>query len=181
MRQLLLGISKVIDSINDWVGQYVSWLNLGLVLLVCGDVIVRRVLGNSSAGINELEWHIFALVFLLGMGYTFKHDRHVRVDLFYHNFKPKDKARVDFIGTLIFLLPWSAILLFYAWGYTAESFRMGETSPDPGGLPARYLIKGAISIGMLLLFLQGISQVIKNAFTIWDNSSTEVDQHQNAQ
>ena len=99
------------------------------------------------------------------MGYTFKHDRHVRVDLFYHNFSKKDKARVDFIATLIFLLPWAAILLYFGWSYTLESYKMGETSPDPGGLPARFIIKGAIAIGMLLLFLQGLSQLIKNAIS----------------
>ena len=159
-------LALAIDTLNEKVGAAVSWLNLALVLLVVFDVITRYLFSDTAAWINELEWHLFALVFLIGAGYTLKHDKHVRVDLFYANFSRKDKAIVNFIGSLLFLLPWSAILIYFAYFYTMESFLDQETSPDPGGLPARYLIKSAMVIGLALLFLQGVSILIKSVLQI---------------
>jgi len=112
----------------------------------------------------ELEWHLFALVFLIGAGYAFKHDRHVRVDLFYAKFTPKDRALVNLIGGLIFLVPWCILIIYVSYDYAHVSFLIRETSPDPGGLPARYIIKFAITVGVSLLLLQGISSIIQSLF-----------------
>ena len=110
----------------------------------------------------ELEWHLFGLIFLLVAGYAFRHDRHVRVDLFYAKFSAKDKALVNLIGGLIFLIPWTAILIYVSFEYATIAYKIGEGSPDPGGLPARYIIKFAITAGMVLLFLQGLASIIDN-------------------
>lgn len=150
-------LASTIDNINEQVGRAVSWLNLALMLLVCIDVITRYLFNETAAWVNELEWHLFALVFLLGAGYTLKHDKHVRVDLFFSNFSAKDQALVNLVGSLLFLIPWSAILCYFAIGYGLDSWQTGEKSPDPGGLPMRYIVKFAIVLGMLLLMLQGIS------------------------
>jgi len=127
---------------------------------------MRYLFNNSEAWRTELEWHLFALIFLLGAGYALKHDKHVRVDLFYANFSEKQKAVVNFIGTLLFLLPWCAIIVYASYNYAHNSWIMNEGSPD-NGLPARYLIKFAITLGFGLLFLQAIAVLIDSLSTIF--------------
>jgi TRAP-type mannitol/chloroaromatic compound transport system permease small subunit len=159
-------VSNGIDVINERVGQAVSWLTTILVILVCFDVIVRYIFSDTSAWIMELEWHLFALVFLLGAGYTYKHDKHVRVDLFYTNLSKRDQAWVDLVGNVVFLLPWCLLIIYAASKYAYSSFLIRETSPDPGGLPALYLIKFAVVAGIALLLLQAISKIIQSIYVI---------------
>ncbi|MCB0633732.1 MAG: TRAP transporter small permease subunit [Lewinella sp.] len=168
-------IAGVIDRINEKVGRMVSWLTTALVVLVMADVIFRYLFNTSKAWTIELEWHLFALIFLFGAGYAMKHDRHVRVDLFYTRFSARDKALVNFIGGLIFLIPWCTLVIYSAWRYAMESFRIREMSPDPGGLPAIYFIKFAIVIGIFLLLLQGIAEVLRAYLTLRKTSSETKD------
>lgn len=161
MLKQLEKLADRIDWFNERVGRGVAWLNTLLVLLVCFEVALS-VFDQSANWLTELEWHIFSLIFLLGAGYAFKHDRHVRVDLFYAKFAPKDKALTDLLGNILFLIPWCVIVGYFSFFYAWESFRINEGSPDPGGLPARYLIKFSIVIGMLLLLLQAIASTIQS-------------------
>lgn len=170
---VLQRIADTIDEINERIGKGVAWLNTILVLLVCIDVFIRYMLSDSSAWIMELEWHLFALIFLLGAGYAFKHDRHVRVDLFYTKMSERDQALVNFVGALIFLIPWCLIMIYVSIQYAWQSFIIGETSPDPGGLPARYLIKFAIVGGLFLLLLQAISSLIRSALLLRDKPNEQ--------
>lgn len=172
---MLERIADAIDTINERVGQGVAWLNTVLVVLVCVDVFIRYLLSDSSAWIMELEWHLFALIFLLGAGYAFKHDRHVRVDLFYTKMSERDRAMVDFIGALVFLIPWCIIMIYVSTQYAWQSFLIRETSPDPGGLPARYVIKFAIAVGLFLLLLQAISSLIRSARTLQQTRNEQND------
>lgn len=168
------GLKKIADSIdqlNEKIGRAVSWLTTALVVLVVVDVIFRYLFNTSKAWTIELEWHLFALIFLFGAGYAFKHDRHVRVDLFYTRFSKRDKATVDLIGGLIFLIPWCILVIYSAWGYAMQSYKIGEGSPDPGGLPALYLIKFSMAIGIFLLLLQGVANIIQSYLTILEESS----------
>jgi len=162
MNRTLTTIAKAINQLNEWAGQAVSWLTTVLVVLVCFDVVTRYLFNETQAWIMELEWHLFALVFLIGAGYAFKHDRHVRVDLFYSNFSARDKAWVNLFGAILFLLPWSALLAYAAFDYAMISYLIGESSPDPGGLPGRYVIKFAVTVGLVLLFLQGLASLIES-------------------
>jgi TRAP-type mannitol/chloroaromatic compound transport system permease small subunit len=148
------------SQVNEWTGKTVSWLALALVILTCGDVLFRYLFSKTQAWVMELEWHLFALTFLFGAGYALKHDRHVRVDLFYSRFSEKNKALVDFVGTLILLVPWCIMLIWFSWDYAQTSWMIREGSPDPGGLPARYLIKFAIPLGIGLLLLQAFSKLL---------------------
>lgn len=161
MDKVLHHIISWAEKINEQVGRAVSWLTTLLVILVCFDVIRRWLINDTEAWIMELEWHLFALIFLLGAGYAMKHDRHVRVDLFYSNFSERDKAWVNLLGTIFFLIPWCVLIIIMSWQYAGEAWAVGEGSPDPGGLPARYLIKYTISIGMSLLLLQGFAELSK--------------------
>ena len=146
-------------------GKSVSWLSFLLVIIICIDVISRYVFNYSAAWAAELEWHIFGLLFLFGSGYALSEEKHVRVDLFYQKFTPSEKAQVNVIGTILFLIPWSFTLGWYSFKYALTSFLIKESSPDPGGIGAIYLIKMAIPIGFLLLFFQGLI-LIYNQFSI---------------
>ena len=159
---MLKKIANAIHWLNEYTGRAAAWLTTALMLLVCFDVVVRYLFNETQAWIMELEWHLFGLIFLLGAGYAFRHDRHVRVDLFYAKFSPKDKALVNLIGGILFLIPWTAILIYVSFEYAGIAYKIGEGSPDPGGLPARYIIKYAITLGMVLLFLQGLASIIDN-------------------
>lgn len=166
---MLQKISQYIDRLNELVGTTVSWLSLVLVLVIIVDVALRYVLSVTSSLSFELEWHLFAVLFLLSAAWTLREDKHVRVDVFYQNFTVKKKAWVNLTGSVLLLIPLCVVGLIEGTHFTMNSFAMGETSPDPGGLPARYLIKAAMPVGFLLLGLQGISEVLKNFSTIISN------------
>ncbi|MEP0984567.1 TRAP transporter small permease subunit [Ekhidna sp.] len=151
-----------IDNLNKTIGAIVSWLSLILVLVIVVDVILRYTLSITSAASFELEWHLFATIFLLGAAYTLQEDKHVRVDVFYHRFSDKSKAWVNLIGTLLLLLPFCGIAFWESLSFVSTSFNLAETSPQPGGLPARWLIKSTIPIGFFLLGLQGISLILQS-------------------
>jgi TRAP-type mannitol/chloroaromatic compound transport system permease small subunit len=155
--KFVYGYIRFINFVNEWIGQKIAWLNTILVMVICFDVIRRYIFNQSSIAMIETEWHIFSLIFLLGAGYTFKHDRHVRVDLFYSRFSARGKAWINLLGCLFFLVPFCIILIIASFPYISLSFRLNEISPDPGGLPGRYLIKGAIPLGFFFLLLQAIS------------------------
>jgi len=152
----------LIDKLNDWIGKTVSWLNLILVLVIVVDVAMRYIFSITSAASFELEWHLFAVIFLLGAAYTLQQDKHVRVDVFYHRFSKKTQAWVNLIGTVALLLPFCAVACWESVSFVQTSYAFRETSPDPGGLPARYMIKAAIPAGFFLLGLQGISEFLKS-------------------
>lgn len=157
---------KFIDHLNEKVGQSVSWLTTLMVLVVCYDVFTRYVLKSSSVAVQELEWHLFAIIFLIGAAYTLKVDRHVRVDVVYTRLSPKGKAWVNFLGSLIFLIPFSILVIWASLNFVKSSYMMGETSPNPGGLPARYVLKGCIPASFFLLLLQAIAFAFKSLLTI---------------
>ncbi len=162
MRQFIASL----EAISEYSGRAVAWLNVALVLLIVYDVLMRYVFNTTYTFIYELEWYLFAYVFLLGAAYAFKHDRHVRVDLFYANFKPRGKALVEVLGTAVFLIPFCLLLILTSWKFTANSLVQGEGSPDPGGIPYRFLIKGAIPLGALLLLLQGIAHLLRHGLIL---------------
>ncbi len=152
---------QAIDHLTERVGQATTWLSSLLVLVVCYDVFTRYLLNKSTVAVQELEWHIFAILFLLAMPYGFKYDRHVRVDVLYTRFSPRTRQMINFWGTILFLIPFSMVVIWASAQFVWSSFLIRETSPDPGGLPARYLIKLIIPISFFLLFLQGVGYAIK--------------------
>ncbi|MDC9726061.1 MAG: TRAP transporter small permease subunit [Gammaproteobacteria bacterium] len=154
----------IIESITEWVGRTASWLVLAMVLLICYDVAMRYLFQQGSVALQELEWHLFALIFLLGSAYTLKHDEHVRVDILYQSrfLTDKHRALINIFGTLLFLLPFCILMLITAWPFVENAFYYNEGSPDPGGLPYRYLLKATLLIAFGLLILQGIAGLLKN-------------------
>jgi len=163
---LLTLISERIDALNEYTGRLISWLAGIMVVVFCFDVAMRYIFNVSFASVFELEWHFFAAIFLIGAGYTLKHDKHVRVDVFYGEMSPKKQAYVNLLGVLLFLLPICIVIIKTSLLFVYNSWIIRENSPDPGGLPARYIIKAFIPIGFSLLLLQGISLALKSLATI---------------
>jgi TRAP-type mannitol/chloroaromatic compound transport system permease small subunit len=153
---------QIIDKMNEKIGAAVSWLIIVLVLVTCYDVIVRYVFRESSVAFQELEWHLFAVIFLIGAAYTLKTDDHVRVDIFYSRFSKERKALIDFVGSILFLIPFTLMVIYSSKDFVSNSFLIGETSPDAGGLPARYIVKAFIPFSFFLLLLQGIALSFKS-------------------
>lgn len=161
----LLKVAGGIDWLNEKIGQLVYWLGLVMVLVGVYNASARylgRYIGQnlSSNAYLELQWYLFGGVFMLGAAYALRHDVHVRVDIFYARLSPRAKAWVDLFGTLLFLLPFCALVLYMSWDWVAFSWKIHEMSSNPQGLP-RYPIKTVIPVAFVLLFLQGISQLIK--------------------
>ena len=158
--------TNFINRLNDTVGKSVAWLTSILVLVIFIDVIFRYSFEETAAWVIDLEWHLFAAIFLLGGGYAYRHDKHVRVDLFYSKFSERDKALVNLLGALLLLIPWCIAVIWFSSEYAQLSFQIREGSPDPGGLPARYIIKSVVVIGFLLLLLQALSVIFTSLSTL---------------
>ncbi|HIE06631.1 MAG TPA: TRAP transporter small permease subunit [Desulfarculaceae bacterium] len=159
-------ISQLIDTFNEKTGLFAAWLSTVMVLTVVYDVVMRYGFKKGNIAVQEMEWHLFAVVFLIGAAYSLKKDAHVRVDILYTKFSTKKKAWVDLLGTFIFLIPFSIMIIYSCRGFIESSWAVREISPDPGGLPCRYILKAMIPAGFILLILQGISQAIKNLLII---------------
>ncbi len=155
-----------IDKSVERIGKWASWLNILLILLIIADVLLRYLFNNTKNWVLELEWHLFAVIFLIGASFAMENDEHVRVDLFYQNYSSKAKAWTNLLGHIVFLLPWTLVVIYTSYKFAANSYSFNEGSPNPGGLPFRYMIKSVIVIGFILVLVQAISQISKNLKTI---------------
>lgn len=156
----------ILESINEKAGILFSWSTLLMVILICLEVILRYVFNRSLIWMVELEIYLFAFSFLLSAGYAFKHDKHVRVDLFYSNFSQKKKAYVNLLGAVLFLIPWCIISIIGCLKYANISWRIGEVSQQAGGLPMVYLLKYSIALGFILLLIQAVASILRSILAI---------------
>ncbi|MFQ5328723.1 MAG: TRAP transporter small permease subunit [Thermodesulfobacteriota bacterium] len=164
--KLLRRYVRLVNTLNERIGFLVSWLTTAMVAVVCYDVFTRYLLKQSSVAVQELEWHLFAVIFLLGAAYTLKHDRHVRVDIIYTRLTERQQAWINLIGTLLFLIPFALLVIWSSKNFVINSFTFGESSPNPGGLPARYLLKACIPLGFILVLLQALSLAFSSLMVI---------------
>ncbi len=158
----LVGFLRVAEAINEWVGRVVMWLSLGIVLVCFIAVYLRYALGTGVPWLQELYVWQHAFVFLLGAGFTLLHGGHVRVDLFYGSMSTRNQARVDLLGTVIFLLPFMLLLYFEAIPFVELSWRNGESSIQPGGMPAIYILKVSLQAFCVLVSLQGLATIARS-------------------
>jgi len=161
--RILIPVAALIEKVNEGIGRLSAWLVVVMVLLVCYDVTMRYLFQAGSIALQELEWHLFALIFLLGGAYTLKHDEHVRVDILYQARWMNDKRRalVDIFGCLFMLIPFCVLMIKSAIPFVMQSYGWAETSPDPGGLSYRWLLKAMIPFGFTLLMLQGVAMIVR--------------------
>jgi TRAP-type mannitol/chloroaromatic compound transport system permease small subunit len=151
------------ESINEWIGKgMVTSAVVLFILVIFSNVILRYVFNTSFVFMSELEWHVFAFIFLMGAGYTLLHEGHVRVDIFYSLMDRKKKALINFFGVLLFLIPSCYVVLTTTIPWAIVSYEIGEVSIDPGGIPARFIIKAALPLGYFLMLVQGVILGIKS-------------------
>ena len=153
---MLLKLEKQFDRFSDVMGWIAGVLNLVMLLNVFYDSIARYFFNSGSIAMQEMEWHLFAMVFLFGIAYALKEDGHVRVDILYDRFTPRWKALINIAGTLLLLLPLSLLVIEGSVWYVNEAFTSGEISGDPGGLTQRWLIKMAIPASFVFLIISAI-------------------------
>ena len=166
---------RMIDRFTDAIGKAATGLTLLLVLLVMADVALRYLFSISFVSVRELEWHLYAAIFLLGAAYTLRHDAHVRVDVLYQHFSKRQQAFINVLGCLLFLFPGCFLIIKTSMMFVKFSYGMNEMSPDPGGLPFRWILKGLIPASFCLLSLQGVSFFMKNLLVLLNKPC--VDEH----
>ena len=158
--QALLKISRGIDALNARIGQALIWLVLVMALVSSGNAIFRYLFNQSSNAWLELQWYLFAAVFLIGAGYTLLHNEHIRIDVVSSHLSARARAWIDIFGTLVFLLPVSFLVVWLSWPVFMNAWTSQEISGNAGGLirwPARLMVP----LGFLLLSVQGVSELIK--------------------
>ena len=156
---ILARVSRALDRSIEITGRISSWLCLLLTLLVAGDVIARYIWHVGSVAEQELEWHLLAVIAMLGASYTLQQGEHVRVDIFYQYYSDHFKRWLDIWVPLIIIVPTALFIAFVSLRFVEMSYAVQEGSPDPGGLPARYLLKAFLPIGFGLVALQGVAMV----------------------
>ncbi|SHG35067.1 TRAP-type mannitol/chloroaromatic compound transport system, small permease component [Massilia sp. CF038] len=157
---MFMSLSRLIDSVNEKIAGAVSWALLAAVLICAGNALVRYLFNYSSNGWLEIQWYLYAAVFMLASAHTLKRDEHVRVDVVVGRFSRRTQVWIDLFGFVLFLLPVCLLILWYGIPFALLSIRSAEMSSNAGGLivwPAKLLVP----LGFLLLVLQGISEIIK--------------------
>ncbi|MFO1322287.1 MAG: TRAP transporter small permease subunit [Burkholderiales bacterium] len=157
-----LRLSGLIDALNTRVGRAVSWLILVMTVVSALNAVSRKFLNASSNAFLEVQWYLFAAVFLLAAGDTLLRNGHVRIDIVFSRLSPRSRLVIELAATLLFLLPFTFFILRYGWPYFVDSVANREISLNAGGL-AVWPVKLLIPAGFALLLLQGVSQIIKVA------------------
>jgi len=155
-------LSRIIDSSNEKIGVITSYLIIPLILITFFVAFMRYILDFGSIALQEIIIYLHALIFMLGAAYTLKNNMHVRIDIFYSKFSINKKNKVNFYGTLFFLIPTCILIFFTSYNYVLSSILLLESSKEAGGLAIVYILKSYIILLSFSLLLQGFSELIKN-------------------
>lgn len=152
-------LSRRLEPVIDLIGRAISWVWLALLLVIVLNVLLRYAFGEGRIEFEELQWHLYAVGFLVGLSYALQADAHVRVDVLHERLRPRTQAWIELYGILILLLPFIALILIYSVPFVASSFAVSERSQAPGGLPLRWLMKAALPLGFALLLLATVARL----------------------
>ena len=153
------GLSRVVDGWIIHIGKAVSWIWLILLGVIMLNVVMRYLFSEGSIELEELQWHLYSVGFLIGMSYAYQADAHVRVDVLHERLRPRLKAWIELYGTLLLLIPFILLIVIYGIPFVTSSFAVNEVSSSPGGLPNRWLIKAALPFGFGLLALAVLARL----------------------
>ena len=159
---MLLKLERGFDKFANFIGTITAFAMVLMILNVFYDVIMRYFFRSGSIAMQEMEWHLFSVIILLGISYTLKEDGHVRVDIIYDRLTDKKKAMINMIGVIVFILPIALLVGISSIDNAYESFLSMEQSGDPGGLPYRWIVKALIPLSFLLLLITSAGYFIKN-------------------
>ena len=172
--RLLLSFSSAIDLINEKIGVMCNWLVLLACIVSGGNAMIRYAYDQSSNAWLEVQWYMFAAMVFFGAPYVLKVNEHVRVDVIYSALPKRGRIWIDIIGSILFLLPFCAVLLYFTWPWFVDSWSIGEGSSSAGGL-VRWPVKLMLPLGFALLALQGLSELIKRIAVLTDSYRLEYD------
>jgi TRAP-type mannitol/chloroaromatic compound transport system permease small subunit len=158
--KILLRLSDAVDRLSGRIGRWVSWLIVAAAVVSAGNAVIRKVFDVSSNARLELQWWLFAMVFLLAAPWTLAQNEHIRIDIVNNRFSQRARNAVEIVGHLFFLLPTAVVILVTSWAFFLTSYAENEQSPNAGGLP-QWPIKALIPIAFALLLVQGLSELVK--------------------
>lgn len=170
---ILLRLSRLIDTFNEWIGKLIMWLILAAVLISAGNAIVRKAFDMSSNAFLEIQWYLFAAVFMLGAGYVFLRNAHVRIDFVSSKLSKRTNTIIDILGIVVFTIPLSIILVRLSWPLFQQAYVSGEMSANAGGL-IRWPVLLLVPVGFAILILQAVSELVKRVAFLTGHRSEPV-------
>jgi TRAP-type mannitol/chloroaromatic compound transport system permease small subunit len=170
----LLGLSRVVDRMNDAIGKATTWLILIVVVISAGNAIVRYTIDWSSNGLLEIQWYLFSAIFLLCAAYVLNKNEHIRIDVIAGRLSPRAQNWIDVFGIVVFLLPMVIMTMTLSWPVFMNAWNSGETSANPGGL-IRWPVRLLMPVGFFLLLLQGLSELVKRLAFLTGNGPNPLD------
>ncbi|MGB3209308.1 MAG: TRAP transporter small permease subunit [Desulforhopalus sp.] len=175
---MLIRMEEFFQRTNRKAGKILSVVLILMALNVFFDVIMRYFFHNSSVGMQEMEWHLFAIVILFGVSVSLLDEAHVRVDFLYDRYSARKKAIINIIGTIFFLLPLALLILFGSFDFVNDAYQIREISEDPGGLHYRWVIKGMIPLSFLYLIFTAVGYTIQNINILRSTPSSAIGKRQ---
>lgn len=161
MKERLDHTAAMLDWVNRITGRTIRWLALAMVLVQFIIVVLRYVFGISDIALSESVLYMHGFLFMIGAGYTFLHDGHVRVDFFYQSVKPRTRDLIDLVGAVFFVIPSMAVFLWFTWPFIRSSWRILEGPQSVGGIPALFLLKSLIPAFCVLLMIQALAHALR--------------------
>ena len=153
--------SKRVDSLLAILGNAISWIWVVLLAVIVCNVLLRYLFGEGRVEFEEIQWHLYSIGFMLGLGVALQADAHVRVDVLHERLRPTTQAWIELYGLILCVLPFVALMLIYGVPFVAASFAVGEVSSSPGGLPYRWAIKAVLVLGFALLGVAALSRITR--------------------
>jgi TRAP-type mannitol/chloroaromatic compound transport system permease small subunit len=167
-------ISDVLDAIVGAFHLVINWIWVVLIVLIVVNVLLRYVLGTNFIALEELQWHLFAVGWLIGLAYAMKLDGHVRVDVLADRLRPRTRAWIELIGLVLFVLPLCYVMIRDGWPFVERAWRINEVSAAPGGLPHRWVIKSVIILAFSLLALAAVSRILRVTASLFGRPAPRV-------
>lgn len=164
-----LNLLHMIDRFSEVTGQLLAGLSVVMMLLLCMVVTLRYGFDIGAIALQESVTYLHASIFMLGAAYTLKQDGHVRVDVFYRNFSPRQKAWINSLGGIVFLLPLCGYIVVISWDFVLQSWQIREVSTEPGGIPGIFLLKSLIPLMAINLALQALAEILRSALLLIDH------------
>ncbi len=165
---------QLVGKLSGAFGWLAGWLCILMIIVVFIDVVARYAFDAGSIAMQEMEWHLFAAVFLLGAAYTMRENANVRVDVFYERMSARRKAMVDIFGTVVFVIPMCSLILYSSYDFVAYSYQIQEVSADPGGLPYRFAFRALLPLGYFLVMIQSLAVISRNLRILAGDTDTEL-------
>ena len=172
----LIRAVNVIDKFTDTTGTWVAWLNVPLVLAVAWEVASRYLFDAPTIWSFDVTYMLYGTIFMLGAAFALHKGAHIRTDFFFEKWSVRTRGTIDSVAYLVFFFPSCLMVVYTSWPFVRNSWSVWESSPDPGGIPARWALKSVIIIGFVILMIQGLSELIKRFYVArgWEQPASRV-------